>query len=94
MTDLQCAAVVVLLGIGAPLPAWLGRLKIAETVDAPAQADVCALVDDAADRFRGETLVLAAPAPALVAALRAHGISGAPPVIVGVDSEGWTVRSP
>lgn len=94
MTDLQCPAVVVLLGIGAPEPAWLGRLAIAETIDVPAQADVHALVDDVADRFRGETVVLAAPVSDVVAALRAHGIGGAPPVVVGVDSEGWTVRSP
>lgn len=94
MTDLQCPAIVVLLEADTAEPAWLGRLPVADVLVATGHTDVGSVVDEVADRFRGETVVVVAPAAEVARALRGHGIDDPPPVVVGVDAEGWRVLEP
>jgi len=88
VTDLQCPAVAVLLDESAPPPPWLDRLPVAERLAARGADEVVRLVADAADLFRGETLVAAAPAEDVGQALRQQGVGGRAPVVAEVDSAG------
>ena len=89
MTDLQCPATAILLDPGAEPPPWLGRRRIADRFELADPCDVANVVEETADRFRGETFLIAAPAEAIALALRRRGLQGGPPVVVDVDSEGW-----
>lgn len=92
MTDLQCPATAVLLDDAAPPPPWTARLRVAERFTARDEAELTALVEDAADLFRGETFVVAAPAGDIEEALRRRGVVGRAPAVVEVDSAGWRSR--
>lgn len=94
MTDLQCPATAVLLESGVEEPAWLDRLRIAEEFELREPADVGAFVEETADRFRGEAFVVRGPAVSVEQALRSRGIRGEAPVVVEIDSGGWTLRDP
>ncbi|WP_247826219.1 hypothetical protein [Arthrobacter antioxidans] len=89
MTDLQCPATAILLDAGAEPPPWLGRHRLAARFDLADPCDVAAVVEETADRFRGETFAIAAPADAIALALRRRGLPGGPPLLVDVDSDGW-----
>lgn len=89
MTDLQCPATAILLETDAEPPVWLSRRRVAARFDLTDPCDVATVVEEAADLFRGETFVLAAPAEALARALLQQGLSGGPPLLVDVDSDGW-----
>lgn len=89
MTDLQCPATVVLLANQAPVPAWLGRLRVAGEYEIQGHAALLALVADAADLFRGETFVVSAPSADGQQALRQQGLPTVLPAVVEVDSSGW-----
>lgn len=96
MSDLQCPATVVL--VAADVLARVGAAAIvvgqhlAGTFDVDV-ADGAALrrrVDELADLYRGETILVVAPLDAICTAL---AVSGAldQPVTVAVDSDGWRV---
>ncbi|MBG6225582.1 hypothetical protein IWX63_002155 [Arthrobacter sp. CAN_A2] len=89
MTDLQCPATAILLAEGAEPPSWLDRRSVAARFELADPCDVSAVVEETADRFRGETFVIAAPAEAIARALRRRGLPGGPPLMVDVDAEGW-----
>lgn len=89
MTDLQCPATAILLAAGAEPPSWLERRRVAARFDLTDPCDVSAAVEETADRFRGETFVVAAPSGAITLALRRWGLPGGPPLLVDVDSDGW-----
>ncbi|WP_104179787.1 hypothetical protein [Arthrobacter sp. B0490] len=96
MTDLQCPATAVLLAADAGRPDWLARLRVAawfdlgDGQDAP---DLAGFLEETADRFRGETFVVTAPAEAVGQAVRRavghRAAPGAAPVVVEIDSDGW-----
>lgn len=88
MTDLQCPATAILLDAGTEPPPWLGRHRIAARFDLADPCDVSAVVEETADRFRGETFLVAAPAGAIALALRRWGLQGRAPLLVDVDSAG------
>lgn len=94
MTDLQCPATAVLVDDGSDRPSWLARLPVAASLDVREPCDVVALVEETADRFRGETFVVAAPAAAIIAALGRRDLRGTVPIVVEVDSEGWRAVPP
>jgi hypothetical protein len=89
VADLQCPATAVLVDVSAAPPGWLARLRIAGRFETRGAGAVVTLVQETADLYRGETFVVAAPSPDICQALRAQGIEGAVPIVIGVDSGGW-----
>ncbi|MDQ0734954.1 hypothetical protein [Arthrobacter agilis] len=89
MTDLQCVATAVLLDAAAAPPAWLTRLPVAAWFDLQDTQDLTDLLEETADRFRGETFVVTASADAVTRALHRQAVEGTAPVVLEIDSEGW-----
>lgn len=79
----------MLLEEDAAAPVWLGRLPVAARFEACGARALVHLVEETADRYRGETFVVAAPWADILEALGARGISAAPPLAVEIDSAGW-----
>lgn len=96
MSDLQCPATVVLVAPG--VLARVGAAAIAAGENLAGTFDVNVAdgatlrqrVDELADLYRGETIVVVAPADAIRTALGAGGAVDQP-VAVAVDSTGWRV---
>ena len=89
MTDLQCPATVILAAPDMTLPAAVAEVF---TPEVKGGAALRAEVDALSDLHRGETIAVLAPAATLAAAL---GLAAPPdaPVVVDIDSSGWTVKS-
>lgn len=94
MSDLQCPATAVLLEAGAELPAWVERLPIAAWFEAQDPASLAALIEETADRFRGETFAVTAPGDAVARTLHARGVRQSAPAVVEIDATGWSTITP